>query len=552
MLACVLRWLLATGLVVVFVLLDASVSVRADHVVRVRAETRIELDVTRMGPTVSIRGALRDDAGAPVADRDLQISVRPERGPVIVSRTLRTDERGTFTLEVGSLPGACVVDAAFLGEPDLEASSVRLVSDEERTHVVLVVALPDGNRLSLDAPSHRVRLRASSARGGADLDVSLHNETGTELGSGRTDASGDLVLEIASSLLGPPAAGRLIARSQPDPRRAGAQTEVPIVRYRETTLAWRDESTHLEEDTILRLRLSTATGPLERRAVGVFVGGVHVATRLTGPDGDLAIRIAPELAGTSTSVEVAARFDADAPWLASSQAPPRTLAVESSPRLVPWLAIGSGVVFLLASLWLRRRPLGDAPAPVQSRAPGVTAGRPVQILPTLREVTGVIVHAATGDPIAGASVRCGSAETISATDGSFALAPADGVMTLTAEAPAFETIQQRLAIPHRGEWIRATIRLESRRDLASRVLLEILAISLPGEVASTATDRELLAIARARRGTSAELDALVSEVEEIVYGEAPPSASSLERVMRLARAARQTLARVDSASPGSL
>jgi hypothetical protein len=545
----VLRWFLA-GLVAL--VCWTSATARADHVVRVRAETRIELDVGREGATLRIRGALRDDGGGAVASRDVHVSVRPEHGAVLESHTVRTDDSGLFSVELPAAEGASVVDASFLGEPDLEASSVRVIADEQRAHVVLVVALPEGNRLSLDEPTHLVRISASSAHGGERLRVALRNEIGTELGSGTTDATGRLALEIASSELGPPAAGRLVARSEPDQARAGAQTEVPIVRYRETSLVWLDHAAELTGETTLRARLSTSTGPLERRAVGVFVAGEHVATRLTGPDGELAIRLDPTLAGSATMVSVGARFDADAPWLESSVAPERSLSVPRPTRVVPWLALGSGALFLIVAWWLRRRPTEDEPTTRQSRAPGVVGARPFQILASLRVVTGTIVHASTGEPIVGATVRCGTQETTSTDRGAFTLTPADGPSTLVVEAVGFETLQQRLVLPHRGEWRGAVVRLESRRDLASRMLLEILAITLPGEVASTATDRELVAIARTRGATSPELDALVGEVEQIVYAEAPPSASALERVSRLASAARSKLSRVDSASPASL
>lgn len=545
----VLRWLLATGLVA---LVCSASAARADHVVRVRAETRIELDVGRVGATLRVRGALRDDAGGAIASRDVQISVRPEHGAVLDSRTLRTDGSGSFEVELPAAPGSNVVDASFLGEPDLEASSVRVIADEQRAHVVLVVSLPEGNRLSLDEPTHVVRISASSANGGEGLHVSLRNEIGADLASGTTDAAGRLTLVASSDLLGPPAAGRLVARSEADPSRAGAQTEVPIVRFRETTLTWLDGADTLGQETVLRARLTTSTGPLERRAVGVFVAGAHVATRLTGPDGELAMRLDPALAGSASTLSVGARFDADAPWLASSQARERSLAVTRPTRVVPWLALASGAVFVAIALWLRRRPVEDEPAARQSRAPGVVGARPVQILPTLREVSGSIIHASTGEPVAGATIRCGALEATSSARGEFALTPADGSSVLVIEAAGFETLQQRVAVPHRGEWRGAVVRLESRRELASRMLLEILSITLPGDVASTATDRELVAIARTRGTASPELDALVREVEQIVYAEGPPSAAALERVSRLASAARSKLARVDSASPASL
>jgi hypothetical protein len=548
--ACVLRWYFATGLVVGIAL--SAGSANAERTVRVRAETRIELDVSRDGPSWAVRGTLRDDGGGALGAREVHVSLRPERGSVLASRTLVTDASGAFSLEVPGADGPAIVDATFLGEADLESSSVRVVVDQRRAHVVILVRLPDGNRLSLDAPSHTVRVSASSAAGGGGLVIALLNELGDELGAGTTDATGSLELEVASSSLGPAAAGRLVARSLADDTRASAQTEVPIVRYRRTTLVWEDDATELAPDTLLRARLATSVGPLDRYAVGVFVDGQHVATRLTAADGTLTFHLDPSLTTSGPTAAVSVRFDSNAPWLEGCESAPRELVISTSTRMVPWIALASAVVFLGAAWWLRRRPALDDTTARHRRVAGVTGARATQVRATIRGVSGTVVHAATGEPIGGAKVRVGTAEATTGPLGAFDLLVPDGSASLLVEAAGFEPLQQRLVVPHRGEWRGARVGLESRRDVASRLLLEVLSVTTRGEMGSTATDRELLAIARSLGTESAELDALVAEVERIVYGEAPPSAAALEHVARLARVARSKLTRVDSASPGSL
>ncbi len=523
---------------------------RADHVVRIRAETRIELDVRR-GADLDVRGVLRDDAGQPVPSRRVDVAIRPQHGAVVASQAITTADDGTFSMSAAPAPGVLVVDAVFVGDADLETSTVRVVVDEQRAHVVLVVSLRDGSRLSLDRAGHAVSVTASSSAGGAGLSISVRNEIGAEIASGVTDANGRWDAELESTRLGPAAAGRLITRSEPDATRAGAQTEVPIVRSRATELTWTDDTTELIDGTVLRGRLATSAGPLERRAVGVFVDDRHLGTRLTGPDGEISIPLDPSVAPEAESIRLEARFEADAPWLESSASPVRSLQVRSTVHVVPWLAAASALLFLAAGVWLRRRPTDVAQAR-ESRAPGVSAARPTALLASVREIGGRVVDAVSGEAIVDARLALGGVAGTTDRDGRFELAPGDGQHVLSVEAAGFETITHRVSCPHRGEWRGFTIRLESRRDLASRALLDVLSIVLPNEVASTATDRELLAIARRRGTTLPEIDALVSAVEEIVYGEAAPDVSSLERVRSLAVQARAKLARVDSASAASL
>ncbi|MBX7193972.1 MAG: carboxypeptidase-like regulatory domain-containing protein [Sandaracinaceae bacterium] len=528
----------------------APSAVRADHTVHVRAETRIELDVQR-DARLAIRGVLRDDAGAVLGDRRVRVTVRAADGATLELPTTTSIE-GVFQLDTPAPPGTSVVTASFAGELDLEPSTVRAVVDERLAHVVLLLEIEGGPRLSLDRPTHTLRVRAQSGAGGAGLAIRLHNEVGTEIATGTSGEDGSLLLELPSRLLGPPASGRLIARSEADPRRAAAQTELPIVRYRETSLAWADAETELTESTTLRARLTSTAGPLERRAIGFFVGDVHVATRLTDNEGSAAVPVPLAFARGGEEVVVQARFDSDAPWLADSESPPRTLHVRTARRWTPYLAAASALVFGSLLWWLRRRPIRGDVEQRASRVPGVALAAPIVARASLRAVSGTVLHASTAEPIGDATVRCAGSQTVTTGAGRFSLDLAEGLHPLEVEAAGYEPQRQRISIPHRGEWTGVVIRLESRRDVAGRLLLEILALVLPGEVATTATDRELLAMARKRGAGWPDLEELVQAVEEIVYGDAPPDASALRRVRDLSQRVRTKLTRVDSASAASL
>lgn len=526
---------------------------RGDAVVRIRAETRIELDVRRDGSEILITGTVRDDGGDPVAARSVGVSVRPQAGPAIHAEPAQTDRDGRFVARVSAPEDGYLIDATFDGDADLVGTSARVTLDPVRSHVVLVVELEGGNRLCLDSDSHALAVSAASSVGGGGLSIEITNEIGGAVASGRTGVDGRLELALPSASLGPPAAGRLVVRTAGDGARTAAQTEVPIVRYRETELAWLDDAGEIDESTVLRGRLTTAEGPLERRAVGIFVDGEHLGTRLTGADGDLSIPLDPAVAGERDVVRIEARFDADAPWLASSVSPARSLAVRRELRVVPLLAVASGLFVLLAAWWLRRRPVAGASVARPSTLPGVMGARPAVLLPLIRGISGVVIHAASREVIRGATVRCGPSTAQTAADGSFGLEVPDGAHVLHVEAPGFEDARQRVSSPHRGEWRGARVSLESRRDLAHRALHDVLAVVLPREAASVATDRELLAVARDRGAAWPEIVELADVVERLVYGEAAPEPADLDRVRSLARRARGAVAaRVDSASGASL
>lgn len=518
--------------------------------VRVRAETRIELDVRRDGDELVFRGVLRDDAGEPVARRAISVMVRPEGDTTLASLRPITDASGRFDARIAAAPATYVVEASFETEPDLVGSSARIVLDRLRAHVVLVVEIAGGSRLSLDEPEHEIRVSASSAAGGQALEVAISDEIGTPVAHGTTDGAGRLVVRVPSASLGPAAAGRLVVRSEGDDTRSPAQTEVPLVRYRATSIRWLDAESDLREGTTLRGRLETATGPLERRAVGVFVDGRHVTTRLTGPDGELVVPLDPSQARGS-EVEVVARFEADAPWLASAVSAPRRLAVVAQgPRALPYLVLGSAILAGAVALWLRQRPTSEAPGTPRRSPPGVHQARATSLRAQLRGIDGIVVQAGSERPVPGAEIVCGPLSTKTSSDGRFSLEVPDGTFVLTAEAAGHETARHRVTSPHRGEWRGLVVRLESRRDLASRLVLEVLGPLVPHDVLAIATDRELLRAART--GQRAEVVALVDAAEALVYGEAPPQAIDLERVRALAARARAVTARVDSASTVSL
>src|SRR5690606_25949483 len=113
--------------------------------------------------------------------------------------------------------------------------------------------------------------------------------------------------------------------------------------------------------------LSTTSGPLRRKAIGLWAGDRHLATVLTDDAGAYAVVLSADELGTLDG-SVLARFESDAPWWGASESSPVALRVEvpgATPW--PWILISvalSGLAFGLAGRRRRARVPGPAELPV--------------------------------------------------------------------------------------------------------------------------------------------------------------------------------------------
>ncbi len=503
----------------------------AQPVVRVRAETRLEVASEVSPEGVLIHGTLRDDAGAPLPDRTISATLRGEGGSDYIQ--LHTDAAGEFATRVPA--GVQLAELRFETEAFLMSSAATLHVDARRAHVTLHVEAGTG-QLSLDEPEHVLTISAESEQGGAGLSLTLSNELGELLAAGVTDASARWTVTLHSSELGSTGVGRLIVRSTADDRRAVAQTEVPIVRSRTTTLTLTDASP-IDGGLHVEGSLNTAERPLERRAISVLVNDELAATVLTDLNGHIDAIVAAEGLPNDT-YRVALRFDSDAPWLVGSVS--NMAIVERSARrwALPLLALFSALV---AFALLRWRKVTSAEAELDSAAMA-EAGVKLQkaaLRATETRVEVSVVRAGTATPLPLARVATNERE-LAVTDdlGSVAATLTLGTHALTFDAAGYEPLTLRLTVPHRGEWLGATVRLRSRRDIANELMLDAFAPRIPREDWGAATNRELFAKARERGVGSAELLALVDAVEALVYASTPPDSDDLARIRALARQAQ--------------
>ncbi len=508
----------------------------AQPTVRVRAEARIELRVDRTPGRVTVGGTLRDDLGQPLPDRSVEVRVLEPAGQSRAHAIARTDANGSLGASFSLDPGAYRVIARWDGDEGHQQVEVAQMLDLSRAHVRLAVAMPDGGHLDLDAPRHTVDVRASSTEGGRDLRVELRDELDHRLAEGVTDAAGHVRFTLDSSALGPPAAGRFVVCTPGDARRAPAQTEVPVVRFRPIELTLTVDPQELDDDrpTTIAGRLYDSAAPLPRRAIGIFRGDAHVTTVLTDDEG----RFSRDLRLTSddgSPIELTARYESDAPWRPSARSARVVIAVrEQASTPWPWL-LASMIASAIVVFFFSRRPrrvatpaIDAAPAPAP---PGVAPARASGIGPAQRDVGGVVLDADEGHPIASARVILSSSEqTIELetdAEGRFAIDRVDGdAWTIVVRAAGYEDGEGAMRLPHRGQWSAMSVRLRSLRQ-AALIRYRPVAEALAPQRKWWAfwTPRELLD--RADVSARAEVEPLTTAVERAAYGEETPTAADV-------------------------
>lgn len=520
--------------------------------VRVRAESRIELRTERDAGRVIVIGVLRDDLGEQLADREVTLHAQSTDGAHSERRTVRTDGTGQLHAEFALAVGAYRLGATFAGDADHERVEVERALDLDRADVRLRVNVPSHGRLRLDLAEHVVDIVAESSAGGAGLRIELADELGRPLGAGTTDADGRLRFVVRSEQLGPPAAGRLVARADADALRADAQTEVPVVRVSPTHVGLSLASSRVQVGEQLRAhgRLTDHAGrPLPREAVGLFDRSEHLATVLTDESGAFEVRVEATHDGVR---ELVARYDSDAPWRESSASPIARVEVDStSGRPIGWLFGAMGVT-ALALIWLgrrgRKRPALAAPPVPTTRSAGVEAGQR-RGRADRADVGGTVLDVRDDEPVMGARVslaRTGLSDALRATEssavGGFALEDLHpGAYDLRIEAAGYSQCVHALIIPHRGEWSAIRVRLDSLRDRALDAIVPVAAEYFPQRALETATPREVLERARAQGAVPVELPDLTARAERAAYSAEPPTAPDVEATERARDAVLEAL-----------
>ncbi len=449
--------------------------------------------------------------------------------------------------------GGYRVAATFDGDDDHQRIEVQRRLDLDRADVRLHVVIPERGKLDLDRGEHTIEVVAFSEEGGGGLSVELLDELDRRLDARTTDAEGRVRFVLPSERLGPPGAGRIKARSRADARRAEAQTEVPIVRFRRTHLTLSASRTRGRpgEHVLLEGRLTDSAGPIESRAVGLFAGDAHLGTVLT----DAAGRFRRDLVLDNehgSHLATVARFYSDAPGRAPSTSNAVEIDVQTGGGAPwPWLLLPIVLCVLLLLLLARRAsPRLEAPAPRPEAPVGIEASSRRARRAERWDVGGTIVDHRDGQAVDDAMVTLVSLDGSEAvpvpvdTQGRFSLSTiAGGTWRVRVEAAGYLPTEATIEVPHRGEWSDVRVRLSSLRALALAPFRRVaLAVMPSARLWSVWTNREVLARARARgSGLIRGLERLNERVERACYDVDPPSHGDLESIEEGAAAVVQDL-----------
>jgi hypothetical protein len=552
----------ATSFALASVIASATIAHAAPSL-RVRAKVQIELQTERVGDGVRLHGTLRDDLAAPLAGRELQMRVQTAPATAHPQlRTLHTDASGRFSALFSARELAEHALVTFEGDDYYERAETSQAIDVERSELSLRFAEPNDWRIQLDQKTTRIELHADSELGGADLPIVVQDELGRPIAQGTTDRLGVLILEISNQWLGDVGFGEFNASSEGDATRAAARVTQPVLRTRKTQLSLRVQSDTKAHTLHVALRLSTATGGLAQRAIGVFVDGAHLITLLTDQRGEATRDFA--LAGTSIragSHRALARFESDTPGWVASQSERVTFAiVPVEPRSPAWLIapVLASLAFVFWSL-RRTRVIEDRQADLPSTSPSVRFGAADRGQPGLHELDGRVEDVESGAPllatleIADSAARAVVVYTDASARFASASLPADSYR-VRVHAAGYAGASFDVRVPHAGTASGIVIGLRSLRSAALDAHAPVARRVLRAEARlHVATVRDTLAAAVSGNTAGPPLARLTDLVEHTAYARSTPNDRDLDDVQRAAAAALADLdARGSSSGDPSL
>jgi hypothetical protein len=525
----------------------------AQPTLHVRAGTRLQLHAQPTASIVRIEGTLLDDLDQPLDGRSvlLTLEAADDASPKdTASRTLRTDRAGRFVQALTRGTGRYTLHASFDGDPLHDGSIFSQTFDVTRADVQLELVLPRGHVVSLDDPTTEFEVRASSAVGGAHIELDLRDESGRQLARGVSDDRGMWRGALPSADLGAPGPGQWMASSTADADRGPARTRVSVLRQRATELKLTAASFEAEHESLHVFGiLQTRAGPLAKQAIGLFIDSEHAQTVVTDARGQFDQLLAFPSGLEAIVRHVSARFDPDNPGLVPSRSTERAITIPARPGpSLWWIVLPSLLSLAFSWLFLRRNTWFGAKPPAPVARAGVQLGAGKRMAPTQLGLDGSIEDADTAAPIARAAlrvVRTDGRETTATVkpDGSFSIPQLEpGAYRVESRAPGYALEKSEVRIPHAGEGSGLRVRLRSLRTLALEAHRPLLRRVFPTrELQHTATVRETLRNAPPD-WSGPTLDRLSELVEHTAYA---PDEPTVEHVRSIEVHAEELLHRGD-------
>ncbi len=529
-----------------------------EPLVRVRAESRIELGVVHIDLGISITGALRDELGNVLAGRPLAIEAASvEESDAPFRSQITTDANGRFTLELPDGGHDYRLLATFAGDATHRGVRVERRVERARADVRLELRLPSESTLDLDAPDLYVEALAESDGGGEALSMRLTDETGRVIASGVTSADGHLLLRIPTDSGLEPGPGLLRLESARDERRAEAQTEARIVRRRAVFVALEPVGTHFEAGSQISVRgkVSTRVKPRAQVPVGLFAGTRHLETVLTDDAGNF--QAALWIDAPAGPLSLTARTEADSTGAYPAAVSELVLDISPlSPVPLRWV-LGVCAAMALLLYVVARSKKSASLSEVSPDAKTESRGTSIRLAPRhgrkdRHRIHGKISEARSDRPVAGAQIQIVHEQPAASCalqpdpHGRFAspVLPA-GRAQLLVSFPGYVSAQVNFEIPHRGEWTSFEVKLESLRDRALSPFRRLTMRVLPSARAwGIWTNREARTWLGQRTPAHKELlSELTLNVERACYGQTPPSETDVLDIERASRAIEADLTR---------
>ncbi len=519
----------------------APLSTAAQPVVRVRAETRIELSVERQTQGVVVQGVLRDDLGAPLGGQLVHVVAQASDGnarPTLRPDPIRTSGQGVFILPLALPLGAYQLIASYAGSAT--HATVAVVQDVDLERALLRLRIVSDGQIDLDAETFRLPVEVSSVEQGR-ITLTLTDELDRQLAVASTDEE-TVSFEVSTTALGDVGPGRLRVVFAGDARRAPSRAELRVVKFRDTQLTMERIGTRaprMGEPVEFELTLTNADGPLRSQAIGIYEisGGtgdgaseddvtnsatanpseIHRATVLTDANGRSTASIDWD---TEDAVRFVAIFESDTPGHPAARSESIVVApAEASGSWGVLVSLGALAFALLLAFIVSAR--ATPAVPIKRHAPprapaGVSVGKK-----TLRaihhDIKGTIIDQTSGEPIhfgAAVWVDANGTETTAEADatGGFSMhITQDGPGRLVVGARGYAPEELAGAIPHRGEWSVCVVRLRAHRDRLLVPFRELAAPTFGQRVFPMTTNQEVAA-------KLPILAPLSTEVDRLYYG----------------------------------
>jgi hypothetical protein len=415
--------------------------------IHVRGTSRIDAHAARAAGKLVLSGTLVDDAARAAPGERIALTIAPKGDPAHAislasggiatacegargataqptleradTIALKTDEGGRFCVRLGLARDRFVAHLAFGGAGNVDATQVDVPVDLSLKPLTMRFD-PVPHVLALDGPPPVIEVVATiddegTTTPGADLPLTLTNESGASLGAGSTTTSGRVRFTVAQGTLGAAGRGELRVLFAGTSDTGSAVQVAPIERHAKVDLAvpaaplGRLPPGSPEDGVAIDVAASARSD-----GAGAAPGG-SVEARV----GDVVVGAAPLEAGkarvlvtfatpSSSEMTLQLRYASDAPWYEPGSELAVVLPVRSPS---PWRHAPVVVAGLAVLAWL---VLGRARAPRRSTEKSPPSRRPafrgeasvhvVPAAPGVQGFTGHVVDAHEGSPVDGARI----------------------------------------------------------------------------------------------------------------------------------------------------